>query len=39
MTVDGEPLNLDVAQPALLFELDGTVADSVYQDVIPGRPG
>ncbi len=34
MTLDGAPLDLDVAQPALLFDLDGTLVDSVYQHVI-----
>jgi HAD superfamily hydrolase (TIGR01509 family) len=31
-TVDG-PIQLDVPQPALLFDLDGTLVDSVYQHV------
>ncbi|MCW2646074.1 MAG: family hydrolase [Pseudonocardiales bacterium] len=32
-TVDG-PIDLTVPQPALLFDLDGTLVDSVYQHVI-----
>jgi HAD superfamily hydrolase (TIGR01509 family) len=34
VTVDGAQLALDVVQPALLFDLDGTLVDSVYQHVI-----
>jgi HAD superfamily hydrolase (TIGR01509 family) len=34
MSSDAAPLELDVAQPALLFDLDGTLVDSVYQHVI-----
>ncbi len=34
MSSDTAPLELDVAQPALLFDLDGTLVDSVYQHVI-----
>jgi HAD superfamily hydrolase (TIGR01509 family) len=33
MTVTAEPLRLEVPQPALLFDLDGTLVDSVYQHV------
>jgi beta-phosphoglucomutase-like phosphatase (HAD superfamily) len=35
MTVpdDGPLRDLDVPQPALLFDLDGTLVDSVYQHV------
>ena len=34
VTPPSEPLRLDVPQPALLFDLDGTLVDSVYQHVI-----
>src|SRR5437899_2017852 len=34
MTLTTETFNLDVPQPALLFDLDGTLVDSVYQHVI-----
>lgn len=34
MAIITEPLELHVAQPALLFDLDGTLVDSVYQHVI-----
>jgi HAD superfamily hydrolase (TIGR01509 family) len=34
MPIVTERLALDVAQPALLFDLDGTLVDSVYQHVI-----
>jgi HAD superfamily hydrolase (TIGR01509 family) len=34
MSSDTAPLELEVAQPALLFDLDGTLVDSVYQHVI-----
>lgn len=34
MTATPEPIALDVVQPALLFDLDGTLVDSVYQHVI-----
>ena len=33
MTV-GDGLDIQVPQPALLFDLDGTLVDSVYQHVI-----
>ncbi len=34
MSSDTTPLEIDVPQPALLFDLDGTLVDSVYQHVI-----
>lgn len=34
MAVGNDPIELDVVQPALLFDLDGTLVDSVYQHVI-----
>jgi len=34
MVVSTDPIALEVAQPALLFDLDGTLVDSVYQHVI-----
>ena len=34
MTVADDPIDLTVPQPALLFDLDGTLVDSVYQHVI-----
>jgi HAD superfamily hydrolase (TIGR01509 family) len=34
MTVNIESLRVEVPQPALLFDLDGTLVDSVYQHVI-----
>jgi HAD superfamily hydrolase (TIGR01509 family) len=33
MTLGDDPVQLDVPQPALLFDLDGTLVDSVYQHV------
>jgi hypothetical protein len=36
MTVQGG-LDIQVPQPALLFDLDGTLVDSVYQHGSPGR--
>jgi HAD superfamily hydrolase (TIGR01509 family) len=34
MTTSDGPIDLTVPQPALLFDLDGTLVDSVYQHVI-----
>jgi HAD superfamily hydrolase (TIGR01509 family) len=34
MAPDRRPLDLEVQQPALLFDLDGTLVDSVYQHVV-----
>jgi HAD superfamily hydrolase (TIGR01509 family) len=34
MVAGTDPIELDVVQPALLFDLDGTLVDSVYQHVI-----
>jgi HAD superfamily hydrolase (TIGR01509 family) len=34
MASDPESLQLEVQQPALLFDLDGTLVDSVYQHVV-----
>jgi HAD superfamily hydrolase (TIGR01509 family) len=34
MTIGDGPIRVDVPQPALLFDLDGTLVDSVYQHVI-----
>jgi HAD superfamily hydrolase (TIGR01509 family) len=39
MTTNDVPIDLTVPQPALLFDLDGTLVDSVYQHVIAWQEG